>query len=143
MPRFDLTLFKSVFHLLADPIRGLEIAANLTREVLILNTPVANVVDPEPIDGCLFLVAEPGPKSSRMRPRVTWLPSGPNVLLKLLQSLGFPHATLHFYVKSPPIGLDADHLRGQGRGSVEIIAARDAKRLSRLVTVERTQPGQA
>jgi hypothetical protein len=139
-PRFDVTLFKSAFHLMPDPIRGLSVAAHLTREVLILNTPVANVVEREPLEGSLFLVAETSPPATESTPQISWLPSGPKVLLTLLQSFGFPHVQLHFYVKPPPIGLDATSLRGQKWGSVEMIAARDPKRLSRLKTVERSEP---
>ena len=35
---FDLTIFKGIFYHLPDPVRGLKIAADLTKEALILDT---------------------------------------------------------------------------------------------------------
>lgn len=41
---FDITLFKGIFYHLPDPIRGLKLAADLTREVIIVNTATLNDV---------------------------------------------------------------------------------------------------
>jgi hypothetical protein len=103
MPRFDVTLFKSIFHLLADPISGLTIAANLTREVLIVNSPVIVTIDPEPLNGSLFLVPGVAATASEKARHATWLPSGPKLLQTLLQSL-VEHVKLHFHVKPSASG---------------------------------------
>jgi tRNA (mo5U34)-methyltransferase len=36
---FDFTLFKGIFYHLPDPITGLKAAADLTKEILVLDTP--------------------------------------------------------------------------------------------------------
>lgn len=138
-PRFDVVLFKSLLHLLSDPIGGLKIAADLTREVLILNSPVVNMVDPEPANGCLFFAPNTGETIVDGIDKVHWYPSGPKVLIKMLEWLGFPYVKLHFYVKSAPVPPDCVALRGQKKGVVEIIAARKTGLLGRLSTVERIE----
>lgn len=131
-PRFDITLFRGLFHLLPEPMRGLKIAADLTREVLIFNTPVINVIDPEPYDGCLFLAPEPNESLTQGVHNLNWYPSGPNILLKLMEWSGFPHVKLHYYAKGPGAEFGSTRLRGQKKGDVQIIAARKPELLARL-----------
>ncbi len=139
LPRFDVTLFKGLLHLVPDPMRTLKVAGDLTREVLILNTPVVNVVDPEPANGCFFICPTPGESLIDGVHRLSWYPSGPKVLLKALEWLGFPYVKTHFYVKAVPIAQDCVAMRGQKKGVVEIIAARKTGLLGRLSTIERSE----
>jgi tRNA (mo5U34)-methyltransferase len=140
LPRFDITLLKGLLHLVPDPIRALKIAADLTRELMILNSPVVNIVDPEPVNGCFYFSPNPGESLIDGIHKLNWYPSGPKVLLKMLEWLGFPYIKLHYYVKSAPIATESAPLRGQKKGVVEIIAARQTGLLGRLSTIERGDP---
>ena len=84
---FDLTVFSGVFYHLPDPIRGLQIAADLTREVIyIASTTLAGREDgmlapgqettTEPLSGVYGL---------------QWYPTGPGVFEPVMRWLDFPH----------------------------------------------------
>ncbi len=137
MARFDITLFRNIFHLLPDPLRGLQIAAQLTREILILNTPVVNVTDAELFDGSLLLSPEETESAAQGIHHLNWYPTGPNVLLKMLSWLGFAEVKLHYYVKAVSLVGNGSPLRTQKKGDVQIIAARKSGLLDRLKTVSK------
>lgn len=141
LPRFDVTLFKGILHVLPDPMQGLSIAANMTRDVLIVNTPVVNVIEPEPLQGSFYVSQNPSESLTDGMHPLNWFPSGPKLLLKALEWLGFPHVKLHFWVKSPKIASDTTSLRRSKKGVVEVIASRQPGRLGRLITVERSEAG--
>jgi hypothetical protein len=132
-PRFDITLFKGLLHLLPDPVAGLSIAAERTREVLILNTPVSDYLVDEPGRGALFLNFEQTESPLGGVRQINWLPSGPKVLFELLRWLGFEHIKLHFQLQSAAGKQPSAPSAVQGR--VEIIAARLPGLIDRLQTV--------
>ena len=86
---FDVILFKGLFYHLPDPIGGLRIAANLTRELIIVNTAArygkgdALVLNPESRTELMSGVHG-----------LAWLPTSPRVLTDILAWCGFPHARL-------------------------------------------------
>lgn len=139
LPRFDITLFKGILHVLPDPMQGLSIAASLTRDVLIVNSPVVNVIEPEPLQGSFFVSPNPHESLADGLHQLNWFPSGPKVLLKALEWLGFPNIKLHYWVKSPQIAADTTSLMRSKKGVVEVIASRQPGRLGRLMTVERSE----
>jgi SAM-dependent methyltransferase len=109
---FDVTLFGGLFYHLPDPVAGLKIAADLTRELLIVNTS-----------------AKPGPGKALQLNResatqvlsgvdgLAWLPTGPEVMQDILAWCGFPH-----------VRVDFNRTPNEGRGwrRLQIFAARDA-----------------
>ncbi len=108
LPQFDVTLFQGIFYHLPDPVAGLKIAADHTRELLVLNTATL----PQPHKGLIF-----NPESETLLMsgvhRVAWLPTGEPVLRDLLAWCGFPHVRCTFE-------------RRDGRwGRIELVAARD------------------
>jgi tRNA (mo5U34)-methyltransferase len=107
---FDITVFKSIFYHLPDPVTGLRIAADLTRELLILNTAV---VDGR--EGALIVNPESDVELLSGVHRLAWLPTGPGVLRHILEWCGFPHTRLSLQL--PP--LDGNRAR------IELLAARD------------------
>jgi tRNA (mo5U34)-methyltransferase len=84
---FDITIFTGVLYHLADPIRGLQIAADLTNEVLFLDT--STTVDRP--DDSLVLTEEPVEPLMSGVHGLAWRPTGPHVLERVLAWLGFEH----------------------------------------------------
>lgn len=112
---FDLTLFKGIFYHLPDPIRGLKFAADLTREVLILNTATRSGLP----DGMLALRAEGTTQVMSGVYGLCWYPTGPEVLARILGWLGFPATRLVLRRESTQVIGDEEY------GRLEMVAARD------------------
>ena len=82
---FEVTLFNGLLYHLANPIRGLEIAAGLTRELLI----VSSAARPGLPDGLLRAGYESPEDSTSGIDRLKWTPTGPRVIFAILAWLGF------------------------------------------------------
>jgi tRNA (mo5U34)-methyltransferase len=112
--RFDVTMFIGIFYHLPDPVTGLRIAADHTKELLVLNTTMlsgrgdALVINPESTTLLMSGVHN-----------LAWIPSGERVLREILQWCGFPHTRVHF--KS---AMDGKHQR------IQILAARESETFS-------------
>jgi SAM-dependent methyltransferase len=120
---FDMTLFSGIFYHLPDPVAGLKLAADLTREILILNTSVL----PRRGSG-LMLNFESETNVLSGVDRLAWLPTGPDVLRQILAWCGFKHSRIDMY-RTP----------GKPRGwkRIQIVAAREA---SALAVYDRRRP---
>lgn len=122
---FDVTWFSGLFYHLPDPVAGLKAAADLTKDVLVLNTATA------PGQGdALVLNLESQSLIMSGVDRLAWMPTGEGVLRHILSWCGFPHAQLIF-----------DHLPVDGFGRIMLVAAREAKRLEPYAAVEASLPG--
>lgn len=116
---FDVTMFRGLFYHLPDPIAGLRIAADLTRELLIVNTSVKprrhRALELSWESTTLPLSGVDG---------LAWLPTGWQVMGDILAWCGFPHVRVDLYW-SP---------RGRGpRGwrRLQMFAARDEATFAR------------
>ena len=114
---FDVTLFSGLFYHLPDPVAGLKAAADLTRELLIVNTSVL----PRSYPG-LVLSRESSVHVLSGVDGLAWLPTGPDVMQQILHWCGFPHVRVDLYWTP-----------GKPRGwmRLQIIAARDEATLAR------------
>lgn len=113
---FDITLFKGIFYHLPDPITGLKRAADLTKELLIVNTATRNGY-PEDV---LVPAREDTVHPMSGVYGLNWYPAGPAVMRQILDWLGFPASRVHMYrEESPP---EPPEL-----GRLEIVAARDRR----------------
>ncbi|HEX8719442.1 MAG TPA: methyltransferase domain-containing protein [Pyrinomonadaceae bacterium] len=109
--QFDITLFMGLFYHLPDPVAGLRIAADHTKELLVVNTAAA----PKGFDG-LVLNPESATEVMSGIDGLAWLPTGEKVVRAVLAWCGFPHARLFWE-------MDAG-VRDWRR--LEVIAAREA-----------------
>lgn len=115
LPQFDITLFMGIFYHLPDPMTGLRIAADHTRELLVLNTAMV----PQRRDALVLNHEGVKPVMSGVH-RLAWMPTSENVLRAILEWCGFPHARVFWYRR-----------RDLWNGRIQIIAARDAKTFER------------
>lgn len=86
---FDLTIFNGIFYHLPDPITGLKIAADLTSEVLILETATFAHAD-----GFLAVGNEGTTQLMSGVYGLRWRPTGPEVLRRILSWAGFAEIRL-------------------------------------------------
>ena len=112
----DITMFKGIFYHLADPVSGLKIAADLTREVMFFNT---STVWGEK-DGYLKLEMESEEMLMSGVDGLSWFPTGPGVAADILKWLGFAEIKLVYNIQMPNL----PHL-----GRIHMIAAREKNRL--------------
>jgi tRNA (mo5U34)-methyltransferase len=110
---FDVTLFKGLFYHLPDPVAGLKIAADLTRELIVVNTSVL----PRP-EKALMLSVESDSHILSGVDRLAWLPTGSEVVQDILAWCGFPHSRvdMDWLPPGPP-----------GWRRIQLLAARDAQ----------------
>jgi tRNA (mo5U34)-methyltransferase len=87
---FDVVMFQGIFYHLPDPITGLKIAADRTRELLILDTAYNN----QHPDGMLVLREESKTRVMSGVYGLNWLPTGPDVLTRILRWMGFAETRL-------------------------------------------------
>ena len=116
---FDIVQFKGLFFHLTDPIAGLRIAADLSRDILIFSSAVIW----GEADGSLRSVLQTQTQLHGSVERLTWFPTGPRICAELIRQLGFESIKLTKYkqIKSRPT-----------RGRLEIVAARGKSRLKGL-----------
>jgi tRNA (mo5U34)-methyltransferase len=111
---FDVTIFKGIFYHLPDPITGLKIAADLTKELLILETATKDGLP----DGMLAVDKESPTALMSGVYGLMWLPTGPEVLTRILKWMGFPHTKVVFRLagdeRTPP----------STRGRIQMVASR-------------------
>lgn len=124
---FDITFFFGLFYHLPDPIAGLRIAADLTKELLILNT----AADPKLKGNALTLNMESETALMSGVHRLAWMPTSPQVLEEILHWCGFPHTRVH-YVRSAP-----------RFPRIQVLAARDARMFAHYDTLYPPQPPRA
>lgn len=90
---FDVTMFKGIFYHLPDPITGLKAAADLTKELLILDTAIRTDLP----DGMLKLAREGQDPVMTGVYGLNWFPTGPKVLAEILDWMGFADVRLDYW----------------------------------------------
>lgn len=111
---YDITLFQGIFYHLPDPVRGLRLAADLTRELMVVTTATKEGEE----DGRLMVEQESTEYFLSGVYGLNWRPTGEGVLRKILAWAGFPEVRIHNHVSNT---------EGAGRpdwGRIQLIAAR-------------------
>lgn len=109
---FDVTLFKGIFYHLPDPIRGLKVATDLTREVLILDTALRTDLP----DGMLAASSEDTEGVMSGVYGLNWHLTGPGVLEHVLRWMGFADVKLVSLRPNP---------RRENLGRLRMVASRE------------------
>jgi tRNA (mo5U34)-methyltransferase len=109
---FDVTLFKGILYHLPEPVGGLRAAAEMTNELMIVNTATMSGWS----DGALV----PNPESTEQVMSgvhgLGWYPSGPDVVVEMLRWVGFVETRLVWW---------RPEVRG-GHGRLELLASKKA-----------------
>jgi len=126
---FDVTFFGGIFYHLPDPVSGLKMATDLTRELIIINTATWNGLP----DGMLVAADESKEQLLSGVYGLNWFPTGPAVLARILKFLGFPETRLHWWQTET-----VDQPSEMGR--LQLFAARDRSTFAHLDQVAARQP---
>ena len=116
---FDLTYFSGIFYHLPDPVTGLKIAADRTRDVIVLST--AMVPGEDNPDGLTIVRESPELKMSGVY-ELAWFPNNPETLKRILNWLGFESVKLVSDKVNPT----------SKRRRIKLLAAREKGRLDDL-----------
>jgi tRNA (mo5U34)-methyltransferase len=92
---FDVVLHHGLFYHLPDPIQGLKVAADLTKDLLVLNTATRSALP----DGLLSVDTESTEHVLSGVYGLNWFPTGPDVLVALLRWMGFVDFHLRWWHK--------------------------------------------
>jgi SAM-dependent methyltransferase len=116
----DVTLFNGILYHLPEPLAALRIAADLTRELLIVNTGSRTDLP----DGLLAAFEESRTRAISGVYGLSWFPTGPDVVARMLAHVGFPEVRSVWWEtldRQPP-----------GHARLELVAARSADALARF-----------
>ena len=92
---FDITVFNGIFYHLPDPIAGLRIAADLTRELIIVNTMTYHGAP----DGFFAVNEESQEQILSGVHGLSWRPTGPDVMETVLRWAGFEETWLIWWMR--------------------------------------------
>jgi SAM-dependent methyltransferase len=114
LDQFDVTLFHGILYHLPEPVAGLKVAADLTRELMIVNTAARTDLP----DGALVASEEGRVEAMSGVYGLNWFPTGPDVLASMLAWTGFPETRTSRWRRS------VENQPG-AMGRIETLAARD------------------
>ncbi|HEV2785351.1 MAG TPA: methyltransferase domain-containing protein [Solirubrobacteraceae bacterium] len=117
---FDITLFMGILYHLPDPIGGLRLVAERTRELLVINTAFRNDLP----KGVIAADKEATDLPMSGVDGLCWLPSGPDVIERILASVGFGATRLTYCVERSVARPDW--------GRLVMLAARDERTFADL-----------
>ena len=123
---FDVTWFSGLLYHLPDPVRGLKIAADKTRDLIFVNTAVQKLQEGEAESMSLRMKFEGVEQLMSGVHHLSWLPGGPQSLRMILNWLGFPETRLLFWHQQTARGE-----RGRS-GRLAMVAAREPGRLAAI-----------
>ena len=124
LPEFDFTFFRGIFYHLPDPITGLKGVADLTKEVMYLDTATTNAYgDDEMASGGLIACYEATESFMSGVHVLNWYPTGPKVMKHILEWMGFKEIKVIMYVKDISPKNDTGPLAGK-KGRIGLLASK-------------------
>lgn len=141
IPDCDVTWFSGIFYHLPDPITGLKIAADKTKEVIYLNTAIITMTEEELGSGSMYLSFEGKEHLMSGVHNLNWFPSGPEVLKNILNWLGFPEVRVVMWKKRVRKDARPEHLRSNV-GRVALLGAREKGMLDGIEDVQAIEQAQ-
>ena len=123
---FEVTMFKGILYHLPDPVGGLRRAADLTDELIVVNT-ATTWDDP---DGSFRLKRESSTNLMSGVYELSWLPTGPQVVEAVLRWMGFVETRMTFWVKEK-----------ENWGRMEILGSKKKGLLPPADVLRTTDPG--
>lgn len=116
---FDMTYFSGIFYHLPDPIAGLKIAADMTSDILVINTamlpnpqnPLGMTLESESVSNVMSGVHS-----------LSWLPNSQETLQVILNWMGFKELKVTTFLP----------MKDSHRSRIEMIAAREIGRLANV-----------
>lgn len=129
---FDITWFSGIFYHLPDPVAGLKIAADSTKELIFLNTDCLNQEEGGEERPGLSYKLEGDKQLMSGVYRLSWLPSGPKVLCGILAWLGFPETRIYHWTETP----GTNHNGRPFSARIALVAAREEGRLQDVPTLQ-------
>lgn len=94
--KFDITMYSGLLYHVEDPFLSLKILAEVTNELIIVNTMFEKTHDQDNDQDCLYFKSEGTKHPLSGVTGVSWVPSGENVITKMLEPLGFVEFHLMF-----------------------------------------------
>ena len=113
-----MTLFNGIFYHLPEPLAALRAAADLTGDVMIVNT--GSRIDLP--DGLLAAFEESRTRAISGVYGLAWFPTGPQVLTQMLRYVGFP--------ETRSVWWEALERQAPGHARLEVVAARSPAALA-------------
>ena len=107
---FDITMFKGIFYHLPDPVWALKLMADLTKELMVVNTSTVKGFP----DGLLAVKTESVEHPMSGVHGLSWYPTGPRVIGQILRWAGFSESRLLW------TSTDSDERLGR----IEIVASK-------------------
>lgn len=131
---YDVTWFSGIFYHLPDPIATLKQVADRTRETLFLNSACTWCDESRPEQPELVFRPETTRAILSGVEGVSWLPSGPMVLRRILQWMGFAEVRTYLWVQDEAQAAPVSG--GPRTGRIAVVAARDAAMLRDVIDLK-------
>lgn len=119
----DFTFFRGIFYHLPDPITGLKVAADLTKEVMYFDTATTHLLGDEKLAGALVASVEGTESYMSGVHRLNWYPTGPKVLRHILDWMGFKEVKVIDLKKGNSPDNDTGSLANE-KGRIGILASK-------------------
>ena len=129
--KFDVSWFSGIFYHLPDPVAGLKLAADNTKELIFLNTACMRQDGEDEARPGLVYKLEGTEQLMTGVYGLSWLPTGPKVLSGILAWLGFPETRVYHWVERP-----GENSQGRAfHARIALVGARERGRLENVPTM--------
>ena len=127
--KFDVTWFSGILYHLPDPVASLKLAADRTREIILVNT-FCDWLAPGAVENPSLTYKKEGTQQLMSGVHeMSWLPSGPKVIKHMLNWMGFAETKTVGWNQAPEGQKDPARPNGRIYARVSVVASREVGRL--------------